>query len=253
MSNRKQRVLLNGQNSSWINVHARVPQGSILVLLLFLIYINDLAEDLFSDLIFFADDTSLLSVVYNINASARELNDDLKKFNNWAVQCTMSFNPDPSKEAQENTFCRKIKKLPHSSLVFNNNNVWQTSCQKHLGVSLDVKLTFGEHLNNVLKEVNKTISLLRKLPNLSSRSTLITIYKVFVRPYLDYGDILFDQTYNSSFHEILESIQYNACLALTRTIRGSSKEKIYQELGFESLRVHHWYRKLCLFYKILNN
>ena len=93
------------------------------MLLLFLIYINDLAEDLFSDLIFFADDTSLLSVVYNINASARELNDDLKKFNNWAVQCTMSFNPDPSKEAQENTFCRKIKKLPHSSLVFNNNNV----------------------------------------------------------------------------------------------------------------------------------
>ena len=93
------------------------------MLLLFLIYINDLAEDLFSDLIFFADDTSLLSVVYNINASARELNDDLKKFNNWAVQCTMSFNPDRSKEAQENTFCRKIKKLPHSSLVFNNNNV----------------------------------------------------------------------------------------------------------------------------------
>ena len=51
----------------------------------------------------------------------------------------------------------------------------------------------------------------------------------------------------------LESIQYNACLALTGAIRGSSKEKIYQELGFESLRVRRWYRKLCLFYKVLNN
>ena len=65
-------------------------------------------------------------------------------------------------------------------------------------------------------------------------SALITICKAFVRPRLNYGDTLYDQTYNSSFHEKLESIQYNACLALTRAIRGSSKEKICQELGFES-------------------
>ena len=75
----------------------------------------------------------------------------------------------------------------------------------------------------------------------------------FVRPHLHYGDILLAQIYNSSFHEKLESVQYNACLALTGAIGGSSKEKIYQELGFESLRVRRWYRKLCLFYKVLNN
>ena len=201
----------------------------------------------------FADDTSLLSVVHDVNASARELYDDLKKINKWAFQWKMSFNPNPSKQAQEVIFSRKIKKLSHPSLVFNSNNVLQTSSQKHLGVTLDVKLTFDEHLNNVLNKVNKAIGLLRKLQNLLSRSTLITIYKAFVRPHLDYGDILFDQTYNSSFHEKLESIQYNACLALTGAIRGSSKEKIYQELGFESLRVRRWYRKLCLFYKVLNN
>ena len=115
---------------------------------------------------------------------------------------------------------------------------------------LDVKLTFDEHLNNPLNKVNKAVGLLRKLENLLSRSTLITIFKAFVRPHLDYGDILLDQTYNSSFHEKLESIQYSACLALTGAIRGSSKEKIYQELGFESLRVRCWFRKLCLFYKV---
>ena len=54
-------------------------------------------------------------------------------------------------------------------------------------------------------------------------------------------------------YEKLESIQYNAWLALTGAIRGSLKEKIYQDLGFESLRVRRWYRKLCLFYKVLNN
>ena len=119
----------------------------------------------------------------------------------------MSFNTDPSKQTQEVIFSRKIKKRPNPSLVFNNNNVLQTSSQKHLGVTLDVKVTFDEHVNNVLNKVNKAIGLLRKLQNLLSRSTLITIYKAFVRPHLDYGDILFDQTYNSSFHEKLD--QFN--------------------------------------------
>ena len=226
----------------------RVPRVSILGPLLSLIYISDLGH-----IKPFADDTSSFSVVHDVSASARELNDDLKKINKWDFQWKMSFSPGPSKQAQEVIFSRKMKKLPHPSLIFNNNNVLQTSSQKHLDVTLDFKLTFDEHLNDVLNKVNKTIGLLRKLQNLLSRSTLITIYKAFVRPHLDYGDILFDQTYNSSFHEKLESIQYNACLALTGAIRGSSKEKIYQELGFESLRVRRWYRKLCLFYKVLNN
>ena len=113
--------------------------------------------------------------------------------------------------------------MTHPSLAFNNNNVLQTSSQKHLGVTLDVKLTFDEQLNNVLNKVNKAIGLLRKLQNLLSRSTLITIYKAFVRSHLDYGDILFDQTYKNSFNEKLELIQYNACLSLTGAIRSSSK------------------------------
>ena len=96
----------------------------------------------------------------------------------------MSFNPDPSKQAQEVIFSRKIKKLPHPSLVFINNNVLQASFQKHLGVTLNVKLTLDEHLNNVLNKVNKTIGLLRKLQNLISRSVLITICKSFVKPHL---------------------------------------------------------------------
>ena len=86
LSNRKRRVVLNGQNSSWTNVHAGVPQGSILEPLLFLIYISDLANDLSSNVKLFADVTSLFSVVHDINASARELNDDPKKINKWAFR-----------------------------------------------------------------------------------------------------------------------------------------------------------------------
>ena len=77
----KQRVVLNGQNSSWANVLTGVPQGSILGPLLFLIYINDLSDNLTSNAKLFADDTSLFSVVHDVNTSAKKLNDDMKKVN----------------------------------------------------------------------------------------------------------------------------------------------------------------------------
>ena len=165
----------------------------------------------------------------------------------------MSFNPDLSKQAQEVIFSCKSKRSTHPPFVSSNNDVSQTFSQKHLGVILDFKLTFEEHLNNVLAKVNKAVGLLRKLRNILPRTTLITIYKAFIRPHLDYGDVLYDQAFNNSFKEKLESFQYNACLALTGAIRGTSKEKIYQELGFESLRDRRWCRKLCLFYKVLEN
>ena len=144
------------------------------------------------------------------------------------------FQPYPSKQAQEVIFSHKSKTLTQPPLVF--NNVSQTYSQKHLGVILDFKLKFEEHLNNVLAKVNKAVGLLRKLRNILPRTTLITIYKAFIWSHLDYGDVLYNQAFNSSFKEKLESFQYNACLALIGAIRGTSKEKIYQEMGLKSLR-----------------
>ena len=84
LRNRKQSVALNLQTFSWTDVNAGVPQGSILDPLLFLIYINDLADGLSSNAKLFADDTSLFSVVHNANTTAKELNNDLVKVNRWA-------------------------------------------------------------------------------------------------------------------------------------------------------------------------
>ena len=78
-------------------------------------------------------------------------------------------------------------------------------------------------------------------------------YIKLIRSRLDYADIVYDQAYNSAFHDKLESIQYNACLAITGAIRSTSKEKIYQELGLESLQSRRRFRKLCHFYKIFND
>ena len=125
--------------------------------------------------------------------------------------------------------------------------------QKHLRLTLDNRLTLDEHLTNVSDKICKTIGLLRKLQNILPRPALLTIYKCFIRPHLDYGDIIYDQTYNLSFHQKLESIQYNAALALTGAISGSSREKLYQELGLQSLRLRRWHRNLCFFIKFIIN
>ena len=190
--------------------YIKVP---ILGPLLFLIFINDLTEGLTTNVKLFADDTSLFSVVHDTQTSVNDLNKDLEIINNWAFQWKMNFNLDHTKQAHELIFSRKTKEIYHPPLVFNNTSVSQSSFQKQLGVILDSKLIFDEHLKMVSLKISKTLGLLRKLHNLLPRSALITIYKAFVRPYLHYGDILYDQASNMSFHHKLESIQYNACLA----------------------------------------
>ena len=250
LKERKQRVVLNGQHSKWSNISACVPQGSILGLLLFLIYINDLSDNLSSNPKLFADDTSLFSVVHHISQSGINLNNDLEKISNWAFQWTMSFKPDINKQTQEVIFSSRFQKSNHLSLTFNGTSITQSEIQKHLGMFLDSKLDFKEHIQNVLNKVSKTIGLYENFKKNLPRPPLITIYKSFIRSHLDYGDIIYDQAYNISIDQKIESIQYSAILAITGTIRGTSREKLCHELGFESLVSRRWYCKLCCFYKV---
>ena len=111
-------------------------------------------------------------------------------------------------------------------LRFNNSIVSQSPHQKHLGIFLDAQLTFEKHLKIITTKVNKTIGLIQKLQNVLLRLALMTIYKAFVRPNLDYGDVIKDETYNKTFLQKLESIRYSACLALSGAIRESSREKL---------------------------
>ena len=206
LRNKKQRVVLNGQTSNWKNIHAGVPQGSILGPLLFLIYINDLAENLSSNSKLFADDTSLFSVVRDLNTSANEINDDLKNIEAWAHEWKVSFNPDPLKQAQEVIFSLKRNKPHHPDIIFNGNPVKKSSSQKHLGMFFDSKLDFEEHMKGVFDKTSKSIGLIRKLRIFLPRPSLLQIYKSFVRPHLDYGDIIYDKAFIGSFQKKLETI-----------------------------------------------
>ena len=127
----------------------------------------------------------------------------------------MSFNPDPTKQAQEMIFSRKVEATNHPPLFFNENDVPKTTFQKHLGMFLDSKLNFSEHLKTIFQKTNKTIGLLRKLQTLLPRAPLITTYKSFIRLHLDYGDMIYDQTFYMSFQQKMETIQCNAALRHT--------------------------------------
>ena len=119
---------------------------------------------------------------------------------------------------------------------FNGNPAHQVQLQKHLALFLDPKLSFDEHIQCILIKTRKIIRLIRNLQQIIPRAALLTIYKSFLRAHLDYGDIIYDLAFDESFQNKLESVQYDAALAITGAIRGSSRAKLYQELGLEPLK-----------------
>ena len=152
---------------------------------------------------------------------------------------------------QQVIFSRKRIKANHPVLFFNGNNLVQIEFQKHQGMLLDTKLSLLNHFKAVFEKTNKKLGLFRKLQLVLARSSLLVIYKLFVRPHLDYSDIIYNQGYNTTFHQKMESVQYNAGLAITGAIKASPKEKLHLELSLETLLTKTMFKKLCYFYKIL--
>ena len=141
------------------------------------------------------------------------------------------------------------------SIRITSNNIPLSLCpaQKHLELGLDSKLTFIEHIKHILSKVNKSIGLLHKFQPVLPISSLLTICKTFIHSHFDCADVVYDQSYMSTFHEKLKLIQKNAALRVTGAIQGSSSEKLCQEFGLESLQSKRWFRKLYQFYKIFKN
>ena len=131
---------------------------------------------------------------------------NLEKIDNWAFKWKMNFNPGPIKQAQEIMFSRKKTASLHPVAYFDNESVKLTQIHKHLGIMLDTNLSYEHHIKSFLNQVNKTINLLRKFQLILPRHSLITIYKTFIRPHRDYGDVIYDRAFNESFHQCLESI-----------------------------------------------
>ena len=251
LQNRHQRVVLNGAMSDWSSISAGVPQGSVLGPLLFLVYINDLTENISSQMRLFADDSSLFTPVKVIIETNEKLTQDLQTITNWAYQWKMVFNPDITKQAVEVIFSVKKKKPYHPELNFNDVPVSREEHTKHLGVFLDSKLNFSKHIHEAVRKATKGLSLMKYLSRYVSRKVLDLSYKLYVRPHLDYGDVIYHNQ-RTDLMDLIEQIQYKAALVVTGCWQGTSRVKLYDELGWESLADRRWGRRMTLYYKILN-
>ena len=219
---------------------------------IFLIYINDLVDNLSSEAKLFADDTSLFSVVYDESVIAEKRNKDLETISKWAHQWKMQFNADKNEQAVQVIFSRKTPKPPHPPLYFNQAKVPVVKEHKHLGMILDSKLNFSAHVKEAIVKVRRRISMVRYMAKYVSRNVRDQIYKLYVRPHLDYGDIIYhkhDPEFTHDMTKRLERIQCSAALAVSGAWRGTNIDRLYEKLGWESLYYLRWYRRLCHFFK----
>ena len=125
--------------------------------------------------------------------------------------------------------------------------------QKHLGMILDSALNFHSHVKEKIVSARRGIGVIRYLSKYVSGDVLDQMYKLYGRPYLDYGDIIYhkvDPELSLDFTKKLEATQYSAPLAASGAWRGNSKCKLFEELEWENLYSRRWYRRLTHFFKL---
>ena len=115
-----------------------------------------------------------LTTVYDPNISANQLESDLKKISRLANKWKMASNPDLSKQTQV-IFSRKTVKISHPSIIFNAVPVACKSCQKHLGLYLDEKISFYDHIDPKISKVNTRIGIIKRLSNTLPKNSLLTL------------------------------------------------------------------------------
>ena len=246
LSDRFQSVVIKGETSNAMPVTAGVPQGSVLGPLFFLIYINDIVENIEAVIKLFADDTSLSLGTDNFDIRTEILNSDLQRIYNWAIKWKLKFN-------EEKTELLNFKRgtAPIHDLTFGNVTLVQSSSHKHLGVILQNDCRWGGHIDSVARKVNMLISCLRSYKYQLGRKALETMYKSFILPIFDYADIIWDGcTEGQSM--TLENLHLEAIRIITGSVKGTSHQKLYAESGLTSLKERRRTHRLIMYFKIVN-
>ena len=178
LTNRMQRVIVNGAHSEWKEVDSGVPQGSILGPLLFTIFINDLDDDVRNPLLKFADDTKLWGAVDSVEGIMR-LQNDLDIISNWSKENLMPFNVSKCKVMHIGS-----RNTRASYSIMNQKNS-ETKDEKDLGVFFTETFKPSLYCNKACKAANKIIGLIRRSVENKSKEGMLTLYKTLVRPVLD--------------------------------------------------------------------
>ena len=181
--------------------------------------------------------------------AALTLNQDLVKISAWANKWLVSFNPNKTESL---LLSRKINRQTHPAITMNNQIITEVENHKHLGVVFQSNCTWHEHLNMIISKTWQRINVMRKLKFVLDRKSLQCIYFSFIRPVLEYADVVWDNCTKYEEDE-LEKIQLEAARIVTGTTKLVSIDNLYSETGWETLKSRRKQHKLILFYKMVNN
>ncbi|MCU7801386.1 MAG: reverse transcriptase family protein, partial [gamma proteobacterium symbiont of Lucinoma myriamae] len=245
LSNRKQRVVVNGSASAWSNVSSGIPQGSVLGPTLFLIYINDLPDVVHSVVKLFADDAKIFSVVNNPQ-QALVLQTDIYNLVRWSIVWLLKFHHQKCKHmhfGRENDFSTYF-------MDRNNEAIITVSEEKDLGVTIDNQLKFVTHIHNSIKVANRNLGIIKRTFSYIDKDIFLNLYKSLVRPHLEYGSCVWTVMYKKDCIAI-ENVQRRAT-KLVKSIKNKSYTDRIRDLGIPSLQYRRIRADMVEVYRIIN-
>ena len=245
LTHRTQQVVCDGETSTSRVVLSGVPQGTVLGPLLFLLYINDLPNQLASKTRLFADDC----LVYSSGSDDKHvqvLQKDLKKLEEWQERWKMSFNP--SKCSTMRISYRKNP--PTSQFIFCGQELQQVDSHPYLGVEIDNKMTWSVHIKNVINKANRTLGFLRRNMWFCTEEVKTCVYSMLVLPVLEYACEVWDP-FSAIHKQRLEMVHRRGA----RFCRGdfskySSVTEMMTKLGWETLEQRRKKKRLTMLFKI---
>ena len=249
LSNRQQRVVINGQSSEWTDVSSGVPQGSVLGPLLFIMYVNDLPDEVQSFTKLFADDAKLYKDLQNLE-DFEMIQDDLNKLCQWTIKWLMIFNVEKCKVmhiGRENPrFEYEMTDKQGSTKVLKSVEI-----EKDLGVYVQENLKFEKHISLTINRANKLVGLIKRTFSYLDQETLLTLYKTIIRPIIDYGNIIWFPVLKKDIRAV-ENVQRRLTRLLPELSHLSYEERL-RELNLTTLHYRRYRMDMIQVFKILNN
>ena len=250
LSERYQRVRVEGSLSDWTIVKSGVPQGSVLGPTLFVLYINDLPDALHEDVVkLFADDAKLSKSISSVE-DAISLQKTVDKLVQWSDKWSLSLNSNKCKvlhlAKSENAYKHKYSMPGADGPVI----LQETEYEKDLGVYVDSKLTFETHVNKSVQSANKITGIIKRNFKYMGEDIFLNLYKTLVRPYLEYSSVVWDPA-TIRDQKLLEGVQRRAT-KLIPTIKDLSYEQRLVNLGLPSLQYRRARADMIQVYKIVH-
>ena len=250
LSNRKQRVIINGSSSQEANVTSGIPQGSVLGPLLFVAYINDLPRGLQSTAKIFADDTKLYARSDSIEGP-QKLQSDLDKLQDWSNKWLLRFHPEKCcvlKVGRDNNneyFMKQDTQSGNRTIKLKT-----TGKEKDLGVIIDDNLSFKDHVFQSTAKANKIAGLIRRTFSFLSDKTFVLLFKSLVRPLLEYGHTIW-QPQDKYLCKEVEDVQRRATKMLGHLKNLSYPERL-KKLKLPSLEYRRQRGDMIEVFKYMN-